>query len=112
MRTQATQHCDQNNKAADERSGIKAHRLDGGGVAQEFGMNISRRSKGRAFAVKVLQTLEAPMRSSQEPSYRSLDGLRADKDAVLWYWRVTAVASSVMILGGYVLIYARSCCCL
>lgn len=72
-------------------------------ACKSLGMNnTSKRSKGRAFAVNVLKTLEAPMRSSREPGYRSLDGLRADNDAVLWYWRVTAVASSVMILGGYV----------
>ena len=51
--------------------------------------------------MNVLKTLEAPMRT-REPSYRSLEGLHADKDAITWYWRVTAVASSIMILGGYV----------
>lgn len=52
--------------------------------------------------VNVLKTLEAPMRSRAQSSYRSLDGLHADRDAVTWYWRLTALASSIMILGGYV----------
>jgi hypothetical protein len=64
-------------------------------------MNRSRKSRARSFAVNVLRTLEAPMRS-QGQSYRSLDGLHADRDAVAWYWKLTAVASSIMILGGYV----------
>lgn len=68
-------------------------------------MNTSKRSKGRKFAVDVLKLLEAPMRSPA-PSYRNLDGLHADRDAVTWYWRVTAVASSIMILGGYLMLPA------
>jgi hypothetical protein len=63
-------------------------------------MNRSRKSRARSFAVNVLRTLEAPMRS-QGQSYRSLDGLHADRDVVAWYWKLTAVASSIMILGGY-----------
>ncbi len=35
-------------------------------------------------------------------NYKTLDGLHEDRDAVAWYWRMLAVASSFMLLGGYV----------
>lgn len=43
---------------------------------------------------------------SRSQSYRNLDGLQADRDAVTWYWRLTAAASSTMILGGFLMLPA------
>jgi hypothetical protein len=43
---------------------------------------------------------------SRAQSYRNLDGLQADRDAVNWYWRLTAAASSTMILGGFLMLPA------
>ncbi|KAK5128180.1 hypothetical protein LTR08_004084 [Meristemomyces frigidus] len=39
-------------------------------------------------------------------SYRNLDGVNAGRDAVSWYWRMVAVGSSIMILGGYLMLPA------
>ncbi|KAF2161201.1 hypothetical protein M409DRAFT_28243 [Zasmidium cellare ATCC 36951] len=39
-------------------------------------------------------------------SYHTLDGLSAGRDAVAWYWRLVAVGSSFMILGGYLMLPA------
>jgi len=43
---------------------------------------------------------------SRSQTYHSLDGLQADRDAVTWYWRLTAAASSTMILGGFLMLPA------
>ena len=43
---------------------------------------------------------------SRAQSYRNVDGLQADRDAVNWYWRLTAAASSTMILGGFLMLPA------
>jgi len=37
-------------------------------------------------------------------SYRTIDGTAADRDAVPWYWRIIAVGTFFMILGGYLML--------
>lgn len=39
-------------------------------------------------------------------SYRNIDGISAERDAVPWYWRMVAIGSSFMILGGYLMLPA------
>ncbi|KAH9821999.1 hypothetical protein Tdes44962_MAKER04896 [Teratosphaeria destructans] len=39
-------------------------------------------------------------------SYRTIDGIRTNRDAVPWYWRMVAAASSLMILGGFLMLPA------
>ncbi|KAK4542688.1 hypothetical protein LTR36_006260 [Oleoguttula mirabilis] len=39
-------------------------------------------------------------------SYRNIDGVTAERDAVSWYWRLVAIGSSFMILGGYLMLPA------
>jgi hypothetical protein len=39
-------------------------------------------------------------------SYTTIDGITADRDAVPWYWRLVAIGSSFMILGGFLMLPA------
>lgn len=39
-------------------------------------------------------------------NYRTLEGITAERDAVSWYWRLVAMGSSIMILGGYLMLPA------
>ena len=39
-------------------------------------------------------------------SYRTLAGMSTDRDGTPWYWRMVALGSSVMILGGYLMLPA------
>ncbi|KAI7542406.1 hypothetical protein KC331_g7998 [Hortaea werneckii] len=44
-----------------------------------------------------------PLRLHRQ-SYRNLDGVNAEKNAVGWYWRAVAIGSSIIILGGYLIL--------
>ncbi|KAK5128755.1 hypothetical protein LTR85_000088 [Meristemomyces frigidus] len=39
-------------------------------------------------------------------NYRNIDGVTAERDAVGWYWRMVGIGSSIMILGGYLMLPA------
>ncbi|KAF2763781.1 hypothetical protein EJ03DRAFT_283453 [Teratosphaeria nubilosa] len=39
-------------------------------------------------------------------SYRTIDGIRTNGDEVPWYWRMVAATSSLMILGGFLMLPA------
>lgn len=55
----------------------------------------------KASRLDVLKRLRAQVRPRAQ-SYRTIDGLSAERDAVPWYWRLVAIGSSVLLLGGYV----------
>lgn len=44
------------------------------------------------------------MRRHRAQSYRNLAGNSAERDDVGWYWRAVAIGSSIMILGGYLML--------
>ncbi|KAK3634630.1 hypothetical protein LTR56_015210 [Elasticomyces elasticus] len=37
-------------------------------------------------------------------SYRTIDGITRDRDDVPWYWRILAIGTSFVILGGYLML--------
>ncbi|EME86021.1 uncharacterized protein MYCFIDRAFT_151027 [Pseudocercospora fijiensis CIRAD86] len=51
----------------------------------------------------IRRRLRVPQRSRAQ-SCHTVDGLTADRDAVAWYWRLVAIGSSFMILGGFLML--------
>ncbi|KAF7190030.1 hypothetical protein HII31_08361 [Pseudocercospora fuligena] len=59
----------------------------------------------KAATLDAIRRLRGPQRPRAQ-SYHTLDGLAADRDAVAWYWRLVAIGSSFMILGGFLMLPA------
>lgn len=60
-------------------------------------------TEAQSSTLDALKRLRAPGRPRAQ-SYRTLDGLSAARDNVAWYWRLVAVVSSFMILGGFLML--------
>ncbi|KAK0811332.1 hypothetical protein LTR57_006754 [Friedmanniomyces endolithicus] len=50
-----------------------------------------------------MKRMGAPMRRRAQ-SYRTFDGISQERENVAWYWRMIALGSSFVILGGYLML--------
>lgn len=57
----------------------------------------------KSSTLDAIKRIRAPGRPRVQ-SYRTLDGLLAGRDAVAWYWRSVGIASSFLILGGFLML--------
>ncbi|KAI5359119.1 hypothetical protein Slin14017_G100210 [Septoria linicola] len=64
-----------------------------------------RSTRAKSSTLDAFKRLRAPGRPRAQ-SYRTIDGLSAGRDAVAWYWRLVGIASSFMILGGFLMLPA------
>ena len=48
-----------------------------------------------------IKRLRVPKRPRAQSYSTTIDGVNAERNVVAWYWRLLALASSFMILGGY-----------
>ena len=72
------------------------------GEAEAEKQTEQTRVSNTSSTLDALKRLRVPKRPRAQSYRTTIDGLNTEKDAVSWYWRLLAVGSIFLILGGCV----------